>query len=370
VSTGFDKWWLLPLGVLIFSAMVALELVGPSSSGGSSVGAAHHALTGTNEAAAADCSGASKLDYACYEKRYHNLVLNSGVEAAFADLKDEHEKKGFVRVACHDLTHVIGHAAGELYDDLATAYARGDPFCAGGYYHGVTASVVAKMGAAKVLEETNTVCADLRKQEEHSFRHYSCAHGLGHSFMGLYENELLESLKTCDTLKDGWERDACYGGVFIENVTTVSNPSNPSKYLKADQPLYPCTDVETRYKNQCYDKQAAYALYTQNDDYAKVFDLCATVEEEPHPACYQGLGASAAAHNIKYVTGDAARAKATRELCMVGQDNEARSNCVMGAVRNLIHYYNSDEQAKALCESLDADLRTVCLRRSEDENFA
>ena len=55
---------------------------------------------------------------------------------------------------------------------------------------------------------------------------------------------------------------------------------------------------------------------------------------------------------------------------MLGQDHEARSNCVMGAVRNFIYYYNSDEQSKALCESLDADLRTVCLKRSEDENVA
>jgi hypothetical protein len=55
---------------------------------------------------------------------------------------------------------------------------------------------------------------------------------------------------------------------------------------------------------------------------------------------------------------------------MLGEDDEAHSNCVMGAVRNFIHYYNNDEQAKALCESLDADLRALCLKRSEDENFA
>jgi hypothetical protein len=372
VRVGFSKWWLLPLGVLSASALVVLGfvVVGPSFSGGSSAGVAHHAAAGTSDAEVADCSGTLAIDYACYEERYHDLVLNSGVEATFAELKDEHEKNGFVRVACHDLTHVIGHAAGELYGDLATAYDRGDPYCAGGYYHGVTASVVAKMGADKVLEDPDALCADLRGQEERSFRHYSCAHGMGHSFMGLYENELFESLEACDALTDGWERDACYGGVFIENATSVVNPSNASRYLKVDQPLYPCTDVADRYKNQCYDKQAAYALYMRNNDYAEVFDLCATVEDDPHPACYQGLGASAAAHTIKYVTGEAARARATRELCLVGQDDEARSNCVIGAVRNFIHYYNNDEQAKALCEILETDLRTVCLRRSEDENFA
>jgi hypothetical protein len=370
MRAGFDKWWLLPLGVLAASALVVLGLVvfEPSFNGDLSAGLAHqHAET---EPAAADCSGASAIDYACYEERYHNLVLDSGVEAAFVDLKDEHEKNGFVRVACHDLTHVVGHAAGELYGDLATAYDRGDPYCAGGYYHGITGTIVRKMGADKVLEEADAFCADLREQEEHSFRHYSCAHGLGHGFMAAYENELFEALETCDTLADRWEREACYSGIFIENATAI-DPSRPSKYLKADQPLYPCTEVEARYKNQCYEHQIAYSLYTQNDDYAKVEDLCATVAEEDfRPACYQGLGGSAAAHSIKYVTGDEAKAKATRRLCMLGEDNEARSNCVMGAVKNFLHYYNNDEQAKALCETLEVDLRAACLKRSEVENFA
>src|SRR3954466_61119 len=111
MRAGFDKWWLLPLGVLTASVLVVLGLLvfGSSFVGGSSARVAHHALTGTSEAAVADCSGASKLDYALYEKGYHDLVLTSGVEAAFADLKNEHEKNGFVREACHYLTHVIGH---------------------------------------------------------------------------------------------------------------------------------------------------------------------------------------------------------------------------------------------------------------------
>src|SRR4051794_13925529 len=101
------------MGVLTASALVAFVLVifGPSFVGISSVeGAARPA----SEAAVANCSGASKLDYACYRERYRALVLNSGVEAAFDELKEEHEKNGFVRTACHQLTHVIRHTATEL----------------------------------------------------------------------------------------------------------------------------------------------------------------------------------------------------------------------------------------------------------------
>lgn len=38
----------------------------------------------------ADCSNALSSDYACHQQRCQNLVRNSGVEAAFAELKDEY----------------------------------------------------------------------------------------------------------------------------------------------------------------------------------------------------------------------------------------------------------------------------------------
>jgi hypothetical protein len=43
------------------------------------------------------------------------------------------------------------------------------------------------------------------------------------------------------------------------------------------------------------------------------------------------------------------------------------ANCVIGAVRAIINYYHGEEQAKALCESLEADLRAGCLQAVEDK---
>ena len=51
---------------------------------------------------------------------------------------------------------------------------------------------------------------------------------------------------------------------------------------------------------------------------------------------------------------------------MQGRDDEARSNCVIGAVKDFISYYSSDTQAKEFCESLDTDLRETCLETSEE----
>ncbi len=271
-----------------------------------------------------------------------------------------------MKSSCHQLTHDIGHAAAERYGNVPDAFSRGDDFCAQGYYHGAMISVAAKIGPDKILEEADTLCADLREHQRYSVYHLSCVHGLGHGFMGILDNDLFESLRACDALSDGRERYNCYTGVFMENLMAHDNPNHPSEHLKADQPLYTCTEVEARYKNPCYLMQTSYALRTQGNDFAKVFDLCAEVEDDFRPTCYRGLGREAAAKSIRNHVTDVAQNNSTGLLCMLGEDREARSNCVVGAVRHFILHYQSDTEARALCESFDADLRAVCLREGEE----
>ncbi len=363
MRAGFNKWWLLPFGVLATLALVAFGIVvaGPSLTDRSSTEVAQQPAgePSTTGETPADCSGDLANDYACFQERYQGLVRGSGVEAAFTELKDEYEENELVQAQCHQLTHVIGRAALDLHGDLASTYNRGDNFCWSGYYHGAMEAIVAKIGPDEILEEANTICADMRKNQERSFYHYNCVHGLGHGFMNIHQNELFESLETCDTLKDDWERESCYSGVFMENVMAQSNPSHPSKYLKAEEPLYPCTDLETKYKHECYKMQTSYALQTQNYDFTKVFDLCAGVEDDYRPTCYQSVGRDASSQG----TADVDK---TRDICMLGDDYEARSNCVIGVVRDFISYYSDDTQAKEYCESLDADLREVCLQEAEE----
>jgi hypothetical protein len=357
VRAGLDKWWLLPFGVLAASALVALSIVvfRPVLVARLS---AEVGLRAPSEPLV-DCSGALASDYACYQQRYQNLTRDSGVEAAFVELKDEFAENEFVKTNCHQLVHVIGRTAFDLYGDIPGAYGRGDHFCEGGYYHGAVEAVAAKIGPEKIRDEADTLCAGPREERERSNDHFNCVHGIGHGLMGIQDNEVFDSLETCDALKDEWERESCYGGVFMENRNAVYNPSHPSKYLREDLPLYPCTEVQTRYKAECYKNQTEYALWTQGDDFAKVFDLCAEIEDDSRPACYWSLGRDA---SWKGNSSDAAETKST---CMLGRDYEARSNCVIGAVEDFILYEN-EAQARELCESLDADLRAACFRAGEE----
>ena len=353
---GFNKWWLMPLGILMGSALIALNIIvfQPAFVERSFSGLVAQPV------AVVECSGEQASDYACYQERYQGLVLGSGVKAAFTALKDDYGQNEFVKKQCHQMTHVIGRAAFDRLGDLSSTYGQGDSFCWSGYYHGAMEATVAKIGPEKIVDEANIICADMGKgDQKYSFYHYNCAHGLGHGFMGIEQNELFESLETCDTMTDDWERESCYGGVFMENIMAKDNPSHPTKYLDANKPLYPCTDAESKYKEQCYVMQTSFALRTQGGDFGKVFDLCAEAEEDFRATCYQSLGRDASSNGASDLT-------KTKDTCMIGRDYEARSNCVIGAVKDFISYYHGDEEARELCESFDADLREVCLETAEE----
>jgi hypothetical protein len=384
-----SKWWLLPVGIVTASAIVTLGIVtiGPlfvtyhsaaevvpqvASERETAIEEHHDEAAERSEAqtsiepAHLDCSAAPSNDYPCIQQRYQDLVRNLGVEAAFAELQGEMATNNFISSHCHQISHVIGRVAADIYGDIPNTYSHGNSFCGSGYYHGALETIVAKIGPDRIFEEIDSLCADLGEHPEHSLFHYNCAHGLGHGFMGIQENDIFDSLETCDALSDSWERERCYGGVFMENVITKDEREHPSKYLKAASPLYPCDAIESRYKNECYQRQTSYALQTQGNDFVRVFDLCRRVEDGFSSPCYQGLGWDASVQSLKQTDNNAAINQSTKDLCMLGGEYEARFNCIVGAVEYFVRHYYSDAQPKVFCETLTAGLRAVCLQEVEE----
>jgi hypothetical protein len=288
------------------------------------------------------------------EAQYRVITRQSGVQAAFAQLRADYAADDeSARANCHPLTHIIGRTAAEGFTTVAEAYAEGDEFCWSGYYHGVMEAMLSKIAPDEVVNQINTICADIRANRKFSFDHYNCVHGLGHGVMLISSHQLFDSLKSCDNLNDSWERESCYGGVFMENVMAEINPGHSTKYIIADQPLYPCTAVQKRYKQQCYLMQTSQALTSLNGDFEKVFDLCGGIEAQYRATCYQSLGRDASGRSVS----DAAQ---TRQTCMLGKDYESRSNCFIGAVKDFISYHHSDVQAKEFCDSLEQRLQSIC----------
>jgi hypothetical protein len=308
---------------------------------------------GAAQASLQDCK---PEQFRCYADYFEQRTTKDGVPAAVKELKTAYAADGYVKAQCHQLTHAIGHAAYQKYSTLPAAYEHGDNFCWSGYYHGVTEEAIGKLGAAKIKADANSLCAELAKAKPYSFDHYNCVHGMGHGFFTVDNANLFEALNSCNLLKDNWEKDSCYGGVFMENVMIVARGDGTSKYLKPDQPLYPCTAVDKPYKQQCYLMQTSYILQQNNYDFKKTFDLCQNGPDTDFAAtCFESTGRDASGSTVSDVA-------QTKTHCGVAPTDVALEHCMLGAVRDFVSYYHSDQQAKQLCQTFGSALEPRCLQ--------
>lgn len=299
------------------------------------------------EASTVECS-----NFECLEKYYQNLVVQSGAETAFADLKTRYKESGQARSFCHPLAHVIGRMAALQYSNVGEAFAQGDPFCWSGYYHGVMEGMLRETASQDVPAFINTICTGIPGKETYSFDYYNCVHGLGHGVMYITQNELFDALALCDHFEGQWEQESCYGGVFMENVITDFE-NHFTKYLKPQEPLYPCTVVPEKTKRACYLMQTSYVLKTNGYNFAHAFAQCSSVEEQHKNTCYQSIGRDASGSTVSDV-------ERTKAYCLLGADERQQTQCVVGAVKDFISYFHSDIQAKQLCEAFAGDIAQTC----------
>lgn len=292
--------------------------------------------------------------FQCYENHYRELIEGAGAAAAVADLKARYAADAYAKAQCHSLMHVIGRIAAEQFSTVGEAYKYGDSFCWSGYYHGVLESFAARVGLNDLRAKLNDVCADIPGKERYSFDYYNCVHGLGHGIMALTNTELFESLSYCDSLAGAWEQVSCASGAYMENVI-VDGLNHVTKYLKPDDPLYPCNASPEKYKQTCYLMQTSYMLKINGGDFAKTFEWCRGAEEGQQNTCYLSLGRDASGRSASNV----ARTKA---MCDLGTTVDEKTYCALGAVKDFISYFHSDVQGKTFCNTFEEEaIRDRCL---------
>jgi len=258
----------------------------------------------------------------------------------------------YVRNLCHPLIHTIGRTYAEKSSHVLGAFAEGDPFCWSGYYHGVMEQIVEKVGKDNLKNEINKICSDVGDRV--SFDRYNCVHGLGHGLMALTNNEIFKSLGMCDYLTGSLPKSWCATGVFMENVI-ADWKNHKTNYLNPDEPFYPCTAVEKKYKDECYLGQTSYALKLVNADFKKLFDMCSEIEEDYQDECHIGIGRDASGNTISDVI-------KTKQICELGKTVEQKQKCVEGAIIDFVSYYHSDTKALELCNSFGKEIKSHCLK--------
>lgn len=341
----FGRQPLIAAAIIAVSCLISAALVVTAPDEQARLAAASRSL--------AECRKQAANDFRCYGLYYAAKMYNQGKEETFKDLKAEYETDGFVKAECHQLTHIIGRTAYKQYGGLDRAYEYGDSFCWSGFYHGAIEQAITDIGPEAITAKAPQVCESFSKKRMYSFDHFNCVHGLGHGLMAVGQYNLPDSLELCDVMGNSWEQASCYGGVFMENVMVASRAGGVGGYFKDSEPLYPCTFVKTKFKEQCYLMQTSNVLQKNGYDFAKTFAECAKADAAFVSTCYRSLGRDASGST----TSDQQR---TVENCRLAPDQDALHNCMLGAVRDFVSYYHSDQQALALCDAFGGEIMASC----------
>jgi len=268
----------------------------------------------------------------CIEWELLEVLAASGPAAAIAELERRAELSDAVRRDGHAYAHAIGIAAYDGTRDVSLVFSECTPAFQSGCYHGVVESyfgiLIGNHGGHLDSVMVNALCRRQREDPDQRWLHFQCAHGMGHGLSMVAGYHLPTSLAGCDLVSDPWERESCYGGVFMENIVHATRPhhevgrpegalagggdahaADPGDHahghahghthgaaaddfppLRPEEPLYPCSVLDARYLESCYQMQTSAVLFFNDYDFARTAAVCAEAPEAFRPTCFRSLG--------------------------------------------------------------------------------
>ena len=343
------RWWKQALLLIALPAIPALLVAGQQSSDDRS------ATDGSVR-----CRGWEPDNVSCAASKLEQLVATDGIPAALEDLNDQ-VKRGGVRLSdCHSLTHVVGRAATQRYQNVSAAFRAGSQMCGAGYYHGAMEGIVQELGERRVAQQIPVLCAQLRKDRRDGIRHYSCAHGLGHGLLGISDG-VRAALGGCERLRDSNERHYCYSGVFMEN-TRPHGGTGFRRNVGEQRLRHICPTLEGRPRSVCYQRMPQDEAFAAGTGFQSIIALCETTPGRSRFDCYKGIGALAANHGINKGGEGPARYALTAALCKLGKTHAGSSLCFIGAAATFVYNERSMPGAEAVCMQASPSVRRRCLR--------
>jgi len=305
-------------------------------------------------------SGDAQMD--CYDAFLVPLVASHGVRTTMGALHVLGTRDDQVRADGHVYAHAIGIAAGRAgRADVGRAFADCNEIFQSGCYHGVIQAYFEDVRAVDTAT-ANRLCSAFRSPSADQWLRFQCVHGMGHGLMMVYDHDLPRALTGCDLLSEGWDRESCYGGAFMENVVNATQPHHAAhalhshaaahthgaapafKALDPNDLQYPCSIVGQRYLVACYNMQTSVMLYFTHGDMAAAARSCLGAPQPLEPVCFQGLGREVSA----YARQD--HHEAIR-MCSLASA-EYQPWCHVGVVKNFIDLTAKPEDGIAYCRAV------------------
>jgi hypothetical protein len=246
----------------------------------------------------------------CFQDRLEAVIKTEGTEQALSLLEALTKQDADAEREAHPLVHHIGQRSFAYYGEAAKAMSHCRDVFWSGCYHGV---LQAYLGSLPVVESHHIVslCPPVAGSD-FSFKRYNCLHGLGHGVTLQFHYDLLKSLAYCDFLTNEWDRESCYGGVFMENIVTFQTARQAqhsqhdhhahqpaTSFMNAQDLLYPCSALDNKYLRSCYLMQTSAILTFLNYDFGQAFAQCERVAGEHQTTCYRSLGRDISGYTLR-----------------------------------------------------------------------
>jgi hypothetical protein len=251
-----------------------------------------------------------------------------------------------IKEGCHPVSHAIGRETFGVQRTVDGSFTACDATCMSGCYHGAMERFLRGESSDDEHISFNELQARVAKACDPNLLYrlrFQCLHGLGHAVMYYSSYSLRPSLKICDSAgADGWTRNSCYGGVFMENIV-AADPKQ--RDVSTTDYHYPCSGVEEQYKSECYVMQTS-RMGEMGLSPARIYDECRKAGDYKYQ-CIQSLGRDLS---------NGARlgnARAVSSTCELGAGEELLS-CTRGVIFPLIDATSDARYAFPYCATYSA----------------
>lgn len=291
----------------------------------------------------------------CYKKAAQILYKQFGLKKSL-DLLAGNENFPEVYARCHEVTHFLSRSEYEKLGSIADVYSQCNSTCHGGCYHGTLEAYLKEknLDPDGIKSEFPKICGQIQ-QYSAPIVFNECLHGLGHAAMFVTDGDLITSLALCDAL-DGQEQiERCYSGTFMENSSSSTNRDHPGKFVKADDPMYPCNSLEEKYLGLCWRYQSSYFSIISQQDWKKVVSLCLQVPRKYQEECFRTIGT-----NQVGFTADISKMK---EDCALVPEN-FQEICIAGVVSSFAYRFVGDASKMInFCNIVDEQEKEICFKQ-------
>ncbi len=291
----------------------------------------------------------------CYQQVAYLLSREFSLKDSLA-LLQTNEDNPAVYARCHEVTHYLSRTEYTKTQSIPQVYASCNSTCHGGCYHGVLEQYLKDTNLSPNSQQITQTIAQLCSQVRNTALPlvlYECFHGLGHAAMFVTDMEVPLSLKLCDSLDDQANRDRCYGGVFMENSSSSTSTTHPGKYVKADDPMYPCNILDERYLRLCYRYQSSHFALITGHNWSQTADLCLKVPQEYQLDCFRTIGTNQ--------VGFTQDLNIMKSNCQLMPTPEFQSICISGVIASFAYRFVGDlEKMVAFCSQVSSDHKPTC----------